>query len=327
MGPADMDEPGPGHGHAQGGEDPACARAPGQGAATARVGPEPRRRRALLPRTAHAAGPRPVFRQRAQRPAGRRGWPPRSGHHPGRKKKILAWTAGGVAVVVLLAVSGAYAVYRHLNGNLHQVNVSGELGTQPVDTAPAGREHHDHRLGHPQRRRAAATAQRLNTDQSDTLMIVHIAADRKWVDVMSIPRDSWVNIPACRMGNGQTSSPKTFKINEAFTLGNLDGNKTDLGMACMIKTVEQTPTSTSITSCRSTSTGSGTWSTRSAGCRSATPRRSTTPSPACTCRPGITCCTAGRRWPTSAPGTPSATAATWSGSAGSRPSCPRWSSG
>ena len=67
---------------------------------------------------------------------------------------------------------------------------------------------------------------------------MHIAANRKWADVMSIPRDSWVNIPACRMGNGQLASPQSFKINEAFTLGNLYGNKTALGTACVIKTVE-----------------------------------------------------------------------------------------
>jgi LCP family protein required for cell wall assembly len=40
------------------------------------------------------------------------------------------------------------------------------------------------------------------------------------------------------MGNGQLASPQTFKINEAFTLGNLYGNKTALGTACVIKTVE-----------------------------------------------------------------------------------------
>ena len=74
---------------------------------------------------------------------------PPASRRPGRKKKILAWTAGGVAAVLLVALGGAYAVYRHLNGNLHQLNISGDLGTQPVDTAPAGREHHDHRVGHP----------------------------------------------------------------------------------------------------------------------------------------------------------------------------------
>ena len=35
------------------------------------------------------------------------------------------------------------------------------------------------------------------------------------------------------------SSPQVFKINEAFAIGNLDGNNTALGVACTIKTVEQ----------------------------------------------------------------------------------------
>jgi LCP family protein required for cell wall assembly len=79
----------------------------------------------------------------------------------------------------------------------------------------------------------------LTTDQSDTLMVIHIPADRKWAEVMSIPRDSYVNIPACTMGDGKLSSPTQFKINEAFALGNLDGNHTALGAACTIKTIEQ----------------------------------------------------------------------------------------
>jgi LCP family protein required for cell wall assembly len=70
-------------------------------------------------------------------------------------------------------------------------------------------------------------------------MIVHVAADRQWAEVMAIPRDSWVSIPACEMGNSQMSSAQTFKINEAFAIGNLDGNNTALGVACSIKTVEQ----------------------------------------------------------------------------------------
>jgi len=57
--------------------------------------------------------------------------------------------------------------------------------------------------------------------------------------VMSIPRDSWVSIPSCQMGNGQQSSPHSFKINEAFAIGNMDGNHTVLGVACTIKTLER----------------------------------------------------------------------------------------
>jgi LCP family protein required for cell wall assembly len=156
-----------------------------------------------------------------------------------RRKKILAWVAGSLAVVLLLAVTGAYLVYRHLNANLHQVNVSGLLGSRPVDLHPQAQNilviGSDTRFG--QGRGYGSSAQ-LNTDHSDTLLIVHIAANRKWADVMSIPRDSWVNIPACRMGNGQMAAAQTFKINEAFTIGNLYGNKTALGTACVLKTVE-----------------------------------------------------------------------------------------
>jgi len=140
--------------------------------------------------------------------------------------------------VLLIALGGAYAVYRHLNGNLHQVDITGELGNQPVALRPQAENimiiGSDTRVG-----QGGSYGHGFTTAQSDTLMILHVAADRKWADVMSIPRDSWVNIPACKMGDGQMSSPTTFKINEAFALGNLDGNHVDLGIACTEKTLEQ----------------------------------------------------------------------------------------
>jgi LCP family protein required for cell wall assembly len=157
-----------------------------------------------------------------------------------RKKKILAWTSGVLAAVVVIGALGVYFVYRHLNANLHQVDISGVLGSQPVDLHPQAENililGSDTRVG---QGGGFGSSVVLNTDHSDTLLVVHVAADRQWADVMSIPRDSWVSIPSCLMGNGQMSSATTFKINEAFTLGNLDGNKTALGVACTIKTVEK----------------------------------------------------------------------------------------
>ncbi len=233
MGPADMDEPGPGPGHVPGSEDPPEHEPAHAGPGEAGNAPADDVADDAPPDGAgpdHVAGP-PVP------PGAAAGAPAEPRHRPGRKKKILAWTAGGAAVVVLLALGGAYAVYRHLNGNIRQLNISGELGTQPVDTHPQAENIMI--IGSDSRNGIRGFGQNLSTDQSDTLMIMHIAADRKWVDVMSIPRDSWVNIPACDMGNGSLSSPTTFKINEAFALGNLDGNHTDLGVACTVKTLEQ----------------------------------------------------------------------------------------
>ncbi|MBO0788413.1 MAG: LCP family protein, partial [Actinobacteria bacterium] len=145
----------------------------------------------------------------------------------GRRRKILAWGGGILAAILILAAAGGYLIYQHLNGNLHQLNVSGMLGPRPASLHPKAQNilviGSDTRAGQSRRYGNSAV---LSTDHSDTLMIVHVAADRKWADIMSIPRDSWVHIPACRMGNGKMSAPSTFKINEAFTAGNLYGNHT-----------------------------------------------------------------------------------------------------
>ncbi len=150
---------------------------------------------------------------------------------------MLIWTASITAGVVALAAVGVFLVYRHLNGNIQQRDVSGLLGSQPVDLHPQAENilviGSDSRFG-----LSGSYGKNLVTDQSDTTMIMHIAANRQWAEVMSIPRDSYVSIPACKMGNGQLSPPQTFKINEAFALGNLDGNNTALGVACTLKTVE-----------------------------------------------------------------------------------------
>jgi LCP family protein required for cell wall assembly len=156
------------------------------------------------------------------------------------RRKILIWGSATLALI-LVAVSGAgYVILRHFNANLQQDNIrsQGLLGAEPVDLHPQAENimviGSDSRQG-----LSKAYGSGLVTDQSDTLMIIHIPADRKWAEVMSIPRDSWVNIPACEMGDGQMSSPTQYKINEAFAIGNLDGNHTELGIACTVKTLEQ----------------------------------------------------------------------------------------
>ena len=187
--------------------------------------PQPRNQRELSdpvrPGSAPPARPGPPVRRRS------------------RKATIAAWAACILTGALVIATLVGYAGYRHLNGNIRQLNISGLVGPQPPTHHPHAENiviiGSDSRQGQGSR---YGNSQQLTTDQSDTLMIAHVPADRQYAEVMSIPRDSWVNIPACRMGNGQLSPPQVFKINEAFALGNLDGNHTDLGIACTIKTVE-----------------------------------------------------------------------------------------
>ena len=60
----------------------------------------------------------------------------------------------------------------------------------------------------------------VGAQRTDAIMVVHVAADRRDVTVVGIPRDSWVPIP----GHGEA------KINAAFSWG---------GPALMVRTVEQ----------------------------------------------------------------------------------------
>lgn len=153
-------------------------------------------------------------------------------------RRVLIWGSASLALLLMLTVGAGYALLRHFNGNIEQDNITGLLGRQPVKLHPQAENilviGSDTRNG---QGRGYGTG--LVTDQSDTLMIIHIPADRKWAEVMSIPRDSWVNIPSCTMGNRKQSAPTQFKINEAFAIGNLDGNHTALGVACTVRTVEQ----------------------------------------------------------------------------------------
>jgi LCP family protein required for cell wall assembly len=143
-----------------------------------------------------------------------------------------------MAGVAAIAAIGIFLLYRHLNGNIQQRDISGLLGNQPVNLHPQAENilvvGSDSRFGE-----SHAFGRNLTTDQSDTTIIVHIAANRQWAEAMSVPRDSWVSIPSCEMSNGKMASSTTFKINEAFALGNLNGNNTALGVACTAKTIEQ----------------------------------------------------------------------------------------
>lgn len=75
--------------------------------------------------------------------------------------------------------------------------------------------------------------------RSDTTMILHIAADRSRAEFVSIPRDSMVPIPSCKLSDGSWSYPQTMGMfNEAFAIGGGDGN-VGAAAACTWQTVEQ----------------------------------------------------------------------------------------
>ena len=74
---------------------------------------------------------------------------------------------------------------------------------------------------------------------SDTTLVLHLSADRSRVEVISIPRDSLVDIPQCHTSDGQTlpAAPDTM-FNHAFSRGWFAGGDLTSATACAMSTVE-----------------------------------------------------------------------------------------
>jgi LCP family protein required for cell wall assembly len=147
-----------------------------------------------------------------------------------RTKRIVAWTAGTLAV--LLVVLGGYAAYSYFRfiGGVSHVDVIAKSGTDVDGTDQnillVGDDHR------PDNATAAELAQLSTTEDgggtnTDTMMILHIPADGKSATLISLPRDSWVDVP----GHGMN------KLNAAFSLG---GGATDptSGAKLLIDTVQ-----------------------------------------------------------------------------------------
>lgn len=73
--------------------------------------------------------------------------------------------------------------------------------------------------------------------RSDTTIVAHVSADRNRVELVSIPRDSRVDIPACSYLDGSTSRPQSARFNAAFSIGAEHGDVGEAA-ACTVNTVQ-----------------------------------------------------------------------------------------
>lgn len=136
-----------------------------------------------------------------------------------RRQRFLLAAVGAMSVVTLLVSGSAWVLTTYLNASLGRLNAgtSGTPGSGPVNILVAGV---DTRGGLSRRQQLGLHVGSSVGVNTDTMMLVHIPAGHQSVQVVSLPRDSWVNIP----GHGMN------KINAAYALG---------GPRLMVSTVEQ----------------------------------------------------------------------------------------
>jgi LCP family protein required for cell wall assembly len=158
---------------------------------------------------------------------------------PGGKRHILRWVA--VAVVVLLAAGTltAYLKYRAVYDSITRITVNpGELGHRPPQYSTTSENvlvyGVDSRKGLDKHQQFILHTGSDQTDNTDTIMLVHISPGRHLVTVLSIPRDTMVPMYLCLRGPGypgQLANPNAeVQINSLLAIG---------GPGCLWETVEQ----------------------------------------------------------------------------------------
>jgi LCP family protein required for cell wall assembly len=161
---------------------------------------------------------------------------------------VVAVVATGVALFVTSSVAWTY---RGLEGNIASVDIETLLGTDRPprpDTAGTTTDPADPHEGQALNILLVGVDDREGENarfgdagqsgvRSDTVILAHIAADRSRVELVSIPRDSWVPIPSCPLPDGSWSTAEEFKFNQAFANGGATGDVA-YGVACSIRTLE-----------------------------------------------------------------------------------------
>lgn len=140
-----------------------------------------------------------------------------------RKKKALFWILGAFLVIVLIAGALVWAALAKLGDFETIESAFPDEALRPEVSEPADGEDDPSMnillLGSDSR--ADTTTPVLDDigNRADTIMVAHIPSDRSGVQIMSIMRDSWLEIP----GHGHA------KINAAMAYG---------GVPLMVRTVE-----------------------------------------------------------------------------------------
>ncbi|AOR33924.1 LytR family transcriptional regulator [Streptomyces fodineus] len=186
-------------------------------------------------RAGDVPSPRPARRRNTEPEAPQRR---RSARRPVKKKskakKVLAWTAGGTAFVLVAVGTAGYLYLKHLEGNVTTTDV-GDAGSKGFSKDEAfnlliiGT---DKRTG----KGNEGYGDSGSVGHADTNILLHVAKDRTNATALSIPRDLIVNVPDCptKQKDGSTKViPGTDNVRFNTSLGQ-DGR--DPG--CTMRTVE-----------------------------------------------------------------------------------------
>ncbi|MER5912141.1 LCP family protein [Streptomyces sp. NPDC001982] len=126
--------------------------------------------------------------------------PGRRGRRPVKKnskaKKVLLWTGGTMAFVLIATSAAAYAYLKHLEGNVSTTDVgsAGKKGFSKDEAFNILIIGTDKRTG----KGNEGYGDQGSVGHADTNILLHVAKDRSNATALSIPRDLIVDVPDCQ---------------------------------------------------------------------------------------------------------------------------------
>ncbi len=146
---------------------------------------------------------------------------------------LLRGVATALAALLVVGVTAGAVLVRRLEGNITAVDISGQLGDDRPEAVEESFDSltilligSDTREGLEDDSDAAVVA----GQRADTTIVLHLSAERDRAQLVSIPRDSMVQMPDCILDDGTTVEGGLKQFNAAFSIG---------GAACVQRTVEQ----------------------------------------------------------------------------------------
>lgn len=163
-----------------------------------------------------------------------------------RGRRVTKWVTITLGGILAVCIGGAVAALVSLNSSVHSEDIGGYLPSNrpsPSKAPTVGPDPladralnyvligSDSRAGD----NGSIGGGDIEGMRSDTTIVAHISKDRSRVDLVSIPRDSMVSIPRCRLSTGKyTEAASPGQFNSAFSRGdNLPSS-----IACTVNTVE-----------------------------------------------------------------------------------------
>lgn len=152
---------------------------------------------------------------------------PRPSRPRGRGARGLLLAVAAVVAVLVLAVSASgYALVSWSSRSIERIDAFAGLSGRPEPNAPGtttfllvGSDGREDMTRADQKRLHVGSESDAGGRRADTMLLVHVSSRRGKVEVVSLPRDSYVTIPAHTAADGTAVPERRNKLNAAYAFG------------------------------------------------------------------------------------------------------------